>query len=243
MAMKQPSHLTHLLAYSSLIVQTFHKYTNDNWQVYDRNFSLQAAANQWSSWSHIDSSLWTMAFANAVTDQHGQWCLSLDHMASKCPDSLVETSVPVCWHWNWLDAPSPFVGAATYVVDCLSLDHKEQWCLLGWMLLGYLYRLTAPVSPKGVPKWWMILVKWLEYSAGWIDSHSLANPGHSSWSMTSVFRWITCNTLTKQVQSPPLLLLNSSIVCRSSITTPTFHKPQIATLYYASKVNQGYWSQ
>ena len=90
-ALKQLSRITDLLAYSSLIVQVHRKHSGDNWQVYNRNFHKQAAAQQLLSWAHIDPSLWMMAFANAVTNQHCQWCLTLDHPTCECPSVNMPT--------------------------------------------------------------------------------------------------------------------------------------------------------
>ena len=102
-ALKQPSHITNLLAYSSLIVQAHRKYSGDNWQVYDCNFRQQAAARQPLLWAHIDPGLWTMAFANATANQHCQWCLSLEHPTCECPDIVTDLAVPICRRWNWME--------------------------------------------------------------------------------------------------------------------------------------------
>ena len=102
-ALKQPFRITELLAYLSLIVQAHRKYSGDNWQVYDRNFRQQAAAQQPLLWAHIDPGLWTMAFVNVTAKQHCQWCLSLDHPTCECPDRVADSAVPICRLWNWME--------------------------------------------------------------------------------------------------------------------------------------------
>ena len=130
-ALKQPSRITDLLAYSSLIVQAHRKYSGDNWQVYDRNFRRQAAARQLLSWAHIDPSLWTMAFANATTNQHCQGCLSLDHPTCECPDRGSDSSVPICRRWNWMECSQSSCRYRHICSGCLSPHHKECRCPLG----------------------------------------------------------------------------------------------------------------
>ena len=117
--------------YSSLIVQAHRKYSGDNWQVYDRNFHLQAAARQPLSWAHIDPSLWTMAFANVATNQHCQWCLSLDHPTCECPDRGTDASIPICRRWNWMECSQSSCQYRHVCSGCMRPDHKERRCPLG----------------------------------------------------------------------------------------------------------------
>ena len=142
-ALKQPSRITDLLAYSSLIVQAHRKYSGDNWQVYDRNFHQQAAARQPLLWAHIDPGLWTMAFANATANQHCQWCLSLEHSTSECPDRVTDPSVPICRRWNWMECSQSSCRYRHICSGCLSPHHKEYRCPLG--------RQRGPARPQPYP--------------------------------------------------------------------------------------------
>ena len=142
-ALKQPSRITDLLAYSSLIVQAHRKYSGDNWQVYDRNFRQQAAARQPLLWAHIDPGLWTMAFANATANQHCQWCLSLDHPTCECPDRVTDSAVPICRRWNWMECSQSSCRYRHICSGCLSPHHKECRCPLG--------RQRGPARPQPYP--------------------------------------------------------------------------------------------
>ena len=64
-ALKHPEKVKDLLAYSSIIVKASKEFEGVPWLEYDSRFRREAAANQSLSWAVIDSSSWTLCFANA----------------------------------------------------------------------------------------------------------------------------------------------------------------------------------
>ena len=65
LTMKQPNKIKDLLEYSSIIVKTSRDFEGTPWLEYDVQFRKDVALDTTRSWAAIDTSRWTLCFANA----------------------------------------------------------------------------------------------------------------------------------------------------------------------------------
>ena len=65
MAARYPDWVKDMLAYPSLIAKAHADYEGTQWLLYDNHFRHTAAAKQLKDWSEVDSSIWTLCFAQA----------------------------------------------------------------------------------------------------------------------------------------------------------------------------------
>ena len=141
---QHPGRTQDLLAYASLVVHAARKYRGEGWATYDRNFRKKAAAHPGVKWGDLDSSLWSLAFCNAVAREHCALCMSVDHSTKECEDydspeeeRLTRSSSSarakrwgktlICKNWNNLSCTS---ASCDYQHICLGChqNHKLKNC-------------------------------------------------------------------------------------------------------------------
>ena len=111
LARKHPNRIPDLMGYQSLIIDASLEFKGDSWAGYDRRFRQQAASNPQTSWSLMDSTLWSLAFTGRARTSRCCYCFSLTHRSSDCelspdpPTNPNQSSRKICFRWN--ESPSP----------------------------------------------------------------------------------------------------------------------------------------
>lgn len=138
----QPERVQDLLAYSSLIVHASRKYKGDSWVQYDANFRKRAAAHPGERWAEVQTSLWTLAFANTEHNEHCSICFSIDHVSKDCGEyetpaeevkpkarspQMSASSRPICVAWNKYRCQSATCTFQHICLECRQC-HKLKDC-------------------------------------------------------------------------------------------------------------------
>ena len=143
---KHPERAHDLLGYLHLIVHVSRQFQGMQWQVYDTKFTQIAAAKKSGQWAHVDSSLWTLAFAHAQPANHCATCLGLDHTSEECPDKVEspakrrklsptrsgergESTKQICKRFNFGSCSSPFCSFRHVCLECHG-QHRKPNCHL-----------------------------------------------------------------------------------------------------------------
>ncbi len=78
------------MGYMAQIVQASRQFQGTPWAEYDTRSRMQAAAQQCTRLAELDTTLWTIAFANAEPAHHCRWCFSVDHPSGDCNEKPEE---------------------------------------------------------------------------------------------------------------------------------------------------------
>ena len=84
MAVKHPEKVPDLSAYMAQIIQASRQFKGTPWREYDTRFRMQAAASKLQRLATVDTSLWTIAFANAEPREECEECHTWDHTTAEC---------------------------------------------------------------------------------------------------------------------------------------------------------------
>ena len=84
-AIRHPERVRELLSYSSIIVRAAREFYDTPWLSYDSHVRRHAAAVPSVNLAVVDSSLWTLYFAQAKPRAHCVSCDGVGHMQASCP--------------------------------------------------------------------------------------------------------------------------------------------------------------
>ena len=155
MSIRYPERVIDLLAYSSTITKASTDYEDTPWLPYDCHFCKPAEANGRQDWSQVESSLWTLYFANArlkraqeslsvvpvqeegpeadrQKSSGGKWQAKSARQEPQRPQPYWKKGPQICRRWN--KAPGGCNDpACTYYhicLECHARDHKITRCPL-----------------------------------------------------------------------------------------------------------------
>lgn len=159
MSIRYPERVIDLLAYSSTITKASADYEDTPWLAYDCHFRKLAEANGRQDWSQVESSLWTLYFANASRKRAqeslsvvpvqeeaptggpeadrqkssgGKWQAKSARQEPQHPQPYWKKGPQICRRWN--RAPGGCNDpACTYFhicLECHARDHKITRCPL-----------------------------------------------------------------------------------------------------------------
>jgi len=141
-AQHQPTRVSDLLGYASLIVHAARKFKGESWLQYDRNFRKHAETHPGIRWAEANTSLWTLAFCNAQPRPHCDLCFSVDHETQQCDEyeppeeptkrkaeatSYSRDRTPICRNWNRQSCTSATCRFEHICLEC-HRNHKEKDC-------------------------------------------------------------------------------------------------------------------
>ena len=120
-----------LIAYQTIIIEAHLKYEEDGWIGYDHCFWQRMVASSSGAWSHIDPTLWSMAFAGRAKLTRCKFCFSLTHTSPACfwskdmpkhPSNGYTQPSPtqkICHVWIYSPSPTCAFPNCRFVHTCL----------------------------------------------------------------------------------------------------------------------------
>ena len=118
---KEPHRIPDLIGYQSLIIQSSCHCQEGCWVIYDRRFHLKASAVVIPEWSHIDITVWKMAFPEHPPTGAPYLAKSLTLKPPQQPSNTqAASSNRICLAWN--ESPSleclrPFCNFDIFALD------------------------------------------------------------------------------------------------------------------------------
>ena len=128
---KKPEMIPDLIAYQTIIIEAHLEYEGDGWIGYDRCFRQRMVASSSEAWSHIDPTLWSMAFAGRAKSTRCKFCFSLTHTSPECSWSKdipkhsskghtqPSPTQKICHVWNYSPSPTCTFPNCRFVHTCL----------------------------------------------------------------------------------------------------------------------------